>query len=199
MVATTTPKEVTKHMRELCRRIGAVVEPKFIQVRTREDAVLGDCFNDVQRQIAQFGGTSVHGWQLWEWPGILVEAEFHGVWQSPTGELVDVSLKGESEQVVLFVPDPCMKYDGNRVDNVRHAIGKSPRIRTFIQNQNRFFKLLKAAHGNAIGEVALRGELADLWEHQQQLGRELVASEEAHRAWPIFAAGHPYLPRRAPA
>ncbi len=195
MVATTTPKGVTKYMRALCARLGATAEPAFLPVCTRKDSVLGDCFNDVNRQIAEFGGDAVHGWQLWEWPGILVEAEFHGVWRSPSGELLDVSLKGEGEEVVLFVPDPCRRFNGSRIDNVRHATGKSPHIRTFIQNQNRFFKLYKATHGDVIGEVVLHGELAELWEEQQILGEELAMSDEARAAWPRFVAGHPYLPR----
>ncbi|OWG13090.1 hypothetical protein KDK82_5597 [Delftia sp. K82] len=195
MAATTTPKEVTKYIRELCTRIGATSEPMFLPVHTRKDSILGDCFNDVNRQIAEFGGDAVHGWQLWEWPGIMVEAEFHGIWRSPNGELLDISLKGEGEETVLFVPDPSRKFNGSRVDNVRHAIGKNPKIRTFIQNQNRFFKLYKAMHGDVVGEVILRNELAELWEQQQLLGRELAMSAEARAAWTRFVARHPYLPR----
>ena len=196
MVATTTPKSITRHLRDLCARLKVTAEPTFVPVRSRADAALGDCFNDVKRQVEEFGGELFHGWLLWEWPGILVEAEFHGMWRSPTGDLTDVSLRGEGEEVVLFVPDVSRRFEGSRKDNVRHVTGKDPRIRTFVQNQNRFFKLFQAAHGNVTGEVVLEDELADLLYNQRMLGEALATSVEAQRAWVAFSKDHPYLPQR---
>jgi len=54
------------------------------------DKSLDDCFPIVAEQVAAEGGQQVFGWALWELPGVFIEAEFHSVWQSPAGELVDI-------------------------------------------------------------------------------------------------------------
>lgn len=179
MVATTTPNGVNKHIRELCRRLDVDSDPRFLPVLARDDSGLGDCFNDVKRHVVEHGGSLVHGWMLWEWPGVLVEAEFHGVWRSPSGELIDVTKKGDGETEILFVPDEVRIYEGSRIDNVRHAVGKNPKIQTFIQTQNRFYKLFSERHGNLVGEVELDDELAEMAYRNALLAEELATSSEA--------------------
>jgi hypothetical protein len=194
MIGTTTPKAITRSIRELCSRLRTVDEPAFLRVEPRPDSQIGDCFNDVKRHVHEHGGSLVHGWLLWEWPGIMVEAEFHGVWRSPDGALLDVSKKPEAERVVLFAADTVRNFTGSRVNNVRHAVGKNPKIKTLIQDQNRFYKLFQQQHGDATGNVELGDELAELHYQRQVLAQELAQSSEARSAWARFRDGHPYLP-----
>jgi hypothetical protein len=62
------------------------------------------------------------GWQLWEWPNVLIEAEFHAVWHAPDGRLIDVTPKTDNEEKILFVADKQRVYCGISVDNVRVAL-----------------------------------------------------------------------------
>jgi hypothetical protein len=57
----------------------------------------------------------VLGWCIWEWPGILLNAEFHACWLSPEGEIIDITPKPDGEKTVLFLPDPALKFEGERI------------------------------------------------------------------------------------
>ncbi len=174
MVATTTPATINRYVTELCKRLRTQEPPRFVKVEPRADSGFADCFNDVARHVQEFGGRIVHGWQLWEWPRVLIEAEFHGVWESPDGCLIDVQKKPENEREILFVPDTRLKFEGKRIDNVRHAIGKDPLIATYIQEQNLFFKLFRLRYGDTVGQVTLDAELAQILYQQRNLQKELV-------------------------
>lgn len=182
MIATTTPSGINKHVRALRDRVASPFEPVFIQVETRPDARSAECFEATAKHVAEFGGTSVVGWQVWEWPGILIEGEFHAVWKSPDGELLDVSRKDEGEQQILFIPDPRLSYAGETIDSIRIPIGKNPKIKHLISIKERFYRLFKEFHGNATGMIVLKGELADLHTLSERLGSELAISREARRA-----------------
>lgn len=178
MTATTTPARITTHIHKLCRRLGLGWKPQFVPVLERNDSGFRDCFNDVQRHIAENGGSIVYGWLLWEWPGILVEAEFHAVWQSPEGELLDVSEKPCGETTVLFIKDPTRVFSGRRVDNVRLAVGKDPRISELISGHEHFNHLLQQRHGDEVGEIHLDEELSLLAQALAVLANQLNAEAE---------------------
>lgn len=174
MTMTTTPQSINRHVLALCARLGATEPPIYVDVQPRSDSGFADCFNDVVRHVEESGGTRLHGWQIWEWPGVLVEAEFHAVWQKPDGSLADVQSKPDGETRILFVPQANLEFNGVRRDNVRHAIGKDPLIQMFIQTQNRFFKLFQQRYGNPVGEVHLDSELSQIMHEQQLRTGELI-------------------------
>jgi hypothetical protein len=182
VIATTTPSGINKHVRTLRDRIASPFEPVFLQVKTRADARSAECFEATANHVAELGGSSVVGWQVWEWPGILIEGEFHAVWKSPDGELLDVSRKDEGEQRILFIPDPRIVYHGEAIDSIRIPIGKDPKIKQLISTKERFYRLFKEVHGNATGMIVLTGDLADLHTLSERLGSELAVSREALRA-----------------
>jgi hypothetical protein len=187
MFSTTTPRGITADVRQLCKHIGFESQPIFIQVQTRHDAESGECFAATTKQVSEFGGSCVYGWLIWEWPGILIEAEFHAVWKKPDGELIDVARKDERESVVLFLPDPRKEFHGERIDNARLPIGKNPDIKKLIAGKELFHKLFQQKHGNATGAVVLRGELAALHEYLSRLGHQLSVSREARRGQSLFS------------
>lgn len=68
------------------------------------------------------------GWLIWIMPGVMmIEAEFHSVWVSPTGEMIDITPKAQGENKILFLPDKKLKYKGFQINNMRLNI--SPKIR----------------------------------------------------------------------
>ena len=146
----TTPKEIGDAVKRLRSAFGLGMEPTWVHVQSRADAGDRDCYKDVERQIAEFGGEIVYGWQVWEWPRIIIEGEFHAVWRSPEGSLIDVSLKPDGEDRIVFVPDVTRRYEGRQRDNIRLALWTHPLV-------HRFMEACAAIHHeldeNRIGEI----------------------------------------------
>lgn len=115
-ISATAPKSVNKNVLSLLKKIGIDGTPTHVQLRAEPDAVQKYCFPNVQRKIKRSGGHLVHGWSISESP-ILIEAEFHGVWRSETGELIDVTPNNEA--AIMFILDQARVYDGQQIDNVR--------------------------------------------------------------------------------
>ncbi len=83
-----------------------------------------DCFPNVARKVQSCGGAVVYGWTLREWPMVLIEAEFHAVWETPDQNMVDITPSlmfpvPDEDSRILFMIDATRKYDGRQVNNVR--------------------------------------------------------------------------------
>lgn len=106
----TVPKRITPELLSFCATISRET-PVFIRSTPAADAEPAWCFDNVMRTIARAGGERVFGWAIWHIPGLYFEAEHHGVWRSPEGELVDVSPQLGNATQILFLPDPGAVYD----------------------------------------------------------------------------------------
>lgn len=160
-VKTTTPPEITRAVRRLIETVVPGGEAVYLSVQPEADAVVNECFPNVEAKIARAGGRMLCGWQLWEWPHVLVEAEFHAAWVSPEGEMVDITPKPQGETLVLFVPDERRCYDGVAIDNVRMPLRDDQLIRHFIRASE------------AIVRVMNRGERATQYGYVSVPAREI--------------------------
>lgn len=106
--------------------------PVYVPVEEVSGEPLNDCFNVVARKLAKGGGSILHGWVLWEWPGMFVEGEHHAVWVRPDGKLVDVVRRPHGERRVLFLPEPERVFNGLRTNPVRHAIRARALVRRVV-------------------------------------------------------------------
>jgi len=177
------PPSISADVRRLCRKLGDVGDPLFIPVQPRGDSQINDCFVDVERQVAERGGSIQHGWLVWLHPGILIEAEFHAVWQMPNGNLIDVSAKTDREKRVLFVLDRTRRFTGERLLTIYHPIGRDPRIREFIDVSSRFQKAVARKYRGRFGEdIVLDSDIAPLLRRKMELQEALLSSREARRA-----------------
>ena len=79
-----------------------------------------------------------------EWPKVLIEAEFHSVWESPEGKLIGVSHYEGDETGCVFVLDDGRPYREGRVDNVRLALSDDALVLEFIDGQRRAFEVVEA-------------------------------------------------------
>jgi hypothetical protein len=179
----STPSRITADIRRLCRKIGGLGEPFFVDVSPRADSVLDDCFMDVRRQVDEQGGSIQHGWTIWEWPGIAAEGEFHAVWRKPDGCFLDVAKKKDREQRILFAPDLARVFAGSRIDTVRMAIGRDPLIKEWIRANDELQRVIgHKMKGVPIGEeVFLEGTDYDIYERAQLLGLDLMQTRAARR------------------
>jgi hypothetical protein len=179
----TTPKRITTNVLHLCKKIGNVDKPAFIDVRSRSDSQPSNCFVDVDLQVLNFGGSAQHGWLIWEFPGILIEGEFHAVWRQTDNSMLDVSIKPDGETQVLFAPDPVRMFDNRRVPNIRMAIGNEPRIKQLIKISEEIDRLEDIqCQKTSFGEAPIDEDLWKLYCRKQEIGEDLKNSRAYRRA-----------------
>ncbi len=114
----------------------------YIDVKPDTDAKLSECIYNVKNKIKIDGGKEVLGWEIWK-TNILIEAQFHSVWQSLDGKLEDITPR-ENEvkaEQILFFPDKELNFDGYQIDNIRLNITENRLVDDFLQLAETLFKL----------------------------------------------------------
>ena len=132
---TTTPEKITGQVTSFCERILRGAKPVHVPVRSRFASQPNECFYNVRDAVDSEGGNAVYGWTIWIWPGVLIEAEHHAVWEQANGALIDVTPKDDGEKRVLFLRDDRNLFDFEKVrrrDNIRHALSSGSVVRNFI-------------------------------------------------------------------
>lgn len=181
-VYTTTPPEITRAIRRLAEKVAFGNQAVYLTVQPEADAIVNECFPNVEAKVVRSGGRMLCGWQLWEWPHVLVEAEFHAVWVSPEGEMVDITPKPQGEARILFVPDQRRRYDGFVVDNVRMPLRDDQLIRDFIQVSEAKTKVMnRGERATQYGYVSVPAhEIEPLLAAQGFLGQSLMTGLRDH-------------------
>lgn len=156
------PKLIKPYVVSFCRSVVRDPAPRFVPVRARVGAEVMDCFGTVPEQVQEHGGTMVVGWAIWEWPDVLIEAEYHGIWLSATGEEIDVTPKEPPVKRVLFLPDPKRPYEGYQRDSVRKALCRDKDVFRLIELNKLIHTELNRGHlKHQHGAVAVRPEYGD--------------------------------------
>ena len=145
---------------------------------------MNDCFMDVRNQVDEFGGDVQHGWTIWTWTGIFAEGEFHAVWRSPQGELVDVSSKKHGEPAIMFAADHSRVFRERRVPNIRFAISSDPRVKQLFDLHDRFQRLVGILMKDLPfgAEIVIEGEPLEVQMQIGHLQHSLMGSRDARRA-----------------
>lgn len=183
-VKTTTPPEITRAVRRLSETVVPGAELVYVPVRPEAGAVVNECFPNVQAKIAHADGHMLCGWQLWEWPHVLVEAEFHAVWVTPEGDMVDITPKPEGEARILFVPDERRRYEGVVVDNVRMPLRDDQLIRHFIEVSEAIVRVMnRGERASQYGHISIPAhEIDPLLQARDFLGQSLASELRDHAA-----------------
>lgn len=181
-VKTTTPPEISRAVRRLIETVTPGGKAVYLTVQPGANAVVNECFPNVEAQVARAGGRMLCGWQLWEWPHVLIEAEFHAVWRSPDGEMVDVTPKPHGEDRILFVPDERRRYEGIAIDNVRMPLRDDELIRHFIRASEAVVQVLnRGERAFQYGQVSVPAhEIELLLQIQGFLGQCLASGLRDH-------------------
>ena len=129
---TRAPRAVSDSIRNLVESIVPGGQPTFVEIVPRAGGTVNECFATVADQVAEAGGRIQHGWALWEWPGVLVEAEFHAVWVAPDNSLLCVTPRLDGERRILFLSEPNRVFSGELVDNVRLPLSGNPKVTEWI-------------------------------------------------------------------
>lgn len=150
----TVPTEIPTRLHELLTT-AAMGSPVFVEVRPRPDSEINDCTEDVRKQVAEHGGSSVTGWIIWEWVGAFLYSEFHMVWESPDNTLVDVTAKEDGERQILFVPDSSIRYNNRRIAGAYLALVEDPLLHRYIRVREVYQRIFDQTYGaDFLGDIA---------------------------------------------
>ena len=133
------PLEFDVGVKRLCSEIAPESRPQIVRCEPHQDGEVSECFPNVQKYIATNGGELVHGWAIWDWCGEMMEGEFHAVWKSPNGDLIDITPRILPLKWIMFIPDPKTVFEGFQVNNKRVALTDNPLIHRVITNANALF------------------------------------------------------------
>ncbi|SKB00171.1 hypothetical protein SAMN02745166_03084 [Prosthecobacter debontii] len=126
----------------------------------------GDCFPTIEARVSSHGGQAVIGWAIWERAKVLIEAEFHSVWQSPDGVLHDIVPRTEPIPRILFLRDPHRRYQGRQVNNIRKPLAHDKDVKEFVRIFDTAHRLWNE------GELAEYHGQVDLMKHPKILAIE---------------------------
>lgn len=101
----TTPPAITDPVKDFASKLGSEA-PRFVLVVNDPLGLYGWCSDGVLEKMKNAGGAIRFGWNIWEWPRVLLTGEFHAVWDDPAGELIDITPKPHGETRIVFVADP---------------------------------------------------------------------------------------------
>ncbi|WP_417803896.1 hypothetical protein [Thalassospira lucentensis] len=138
-ISETTPSEISEYHRSFCRTFSDT-PPVFVPVIEDTHGLYGWCCDGVSEKIKSDEGEHAFGWTIWEWPNVLLTAEFHDVWKSPDGVLYDITPKPNGEQQILFVHDATFHQDFNFDHRPRNK-----RVRTYTSQSTDEIVLEKIA------------------------------------------------------
>lgn len=162
------PKTADKTMLEiiaLFQKVAAGQKAVYLEIEPVEEAIVNECYGNVDKVIQKSGGSIQYGWQIWETvPDVMAEAEFHAVWKDTNGNLHDVTPK-EMPGItrILFLPDPARSYSGRQINNIRIALKDDPLVHSFITNAESYFEVTNRGElADYHGEIVLTPEMKDL-------------------------------------
>jgi len=170
-----TPKALTEDVHELCKTVSPTTLPSYVSVVPESYAVENECYGNVAEKIRRDGGSLRYGWQIWERKRLFIEAEFHAVWVSPEGTMLDITPKDIPTTRILFLPDPTRRFEGKRIDNIRRTLVDDPLLveylRLFTEHQQAVSKLGGQGY---FGPVTIKGADYERFKRVQALEVQLA-------------------------
>lgn len=164
-----TPDKIDNNVKKLVSIVCPTSAPIYVTVVPESYARARFCFPAVQEKIKRDGGEQVIGWQIWN-TGYLIEAEFHAIWKSSSGALVDITPKQIPVEKILFLPDSNMQYNGVQVDNIRLNISNNRLVDDLIEVSKIIYRQLnKGDLAHQHGLIRLRGKDAEMYDVLSQI------------------------------
>jgi len=170
------PDRIDDQILEFCARLCPDSEPQFVHVKPDARAKLLDCHPNVAAKVKRDGGRHVFGWQISVAPHIFLEAQFHSVWKSPAGRLVDITMEEAGHSRILFLEDPYRSYNGERLANERFPLGPPDMVSRFLELADRSHVILQdlIAAGFRAGDPVFRSRLTPLQQELASIRHELI-------------------------
>ncbi|MDT8903599.1 hypothetical protein [Anaeroselena agilis] len=166
-ITTHTPQRITPDILKLCAKLSPSTSPQYIKVRVFSHCQPNECFNNVKRHIIRHGGCIQHGWAIWLWPKVMLDAEFHAVWLDNMGNYLDISPHFPVTNKILFLPDNNRVFEGRRIDNVRRALKNDPIVLELIKICEEMVKIQVNNVVPLMGKSMIMGDEVDRYKYLQ--------------------------------
>ena len=150
------PTSQRDHLPEIlafCRQLDSTRPPLWVPVRPipGSSGAGAHDLTALKSHVATHGGRIQYGWILWEYPGWYLEAEFHPLWSSAQGELIETSPAAAAAGLprLLFLPDNTRAFGADDIANRFHALSTSPDVLSVVQHAEFLAKLQAETHTEA--------------------------------------------------
>jgi len=172
-----TPRQLDRIVEKFCKQINYSAKPQYIGVIPWEKSKINDCVNNVKEYLKNNEGSSVIGWAIWLHPHCMIEAEFHILYKSLNGQLIDITPHKNNIDKILFMEDQSIKYNDCQINNIRKNISKSKLIDSVIANWNEIFVIQNEGKNKyKHGEIIIEGEKAERMMYLEYLNQQLLAN-----------------------
>lgn len=150
--------KIASFILNFCKEISDI-NPVIVPLRPLTGKPLNECVNIVPEHIREYGGKECLGWCIHIWKKVLIEAEFHCVWENPSGELIDLTPKKDKGDFIIFIPTPNIKYDGRQVNNIRKSLSIDKDIQRYINLWDEYFRYTNQGDlEDQYGEITIEEE-----------------------------------------
>jgi len=167
------PEEIDGLVELFCPKIVSSQRSVFVPVLPESYSLPNHCFPNVEEKSRKDGGSIEYGWQIWMWPKVFIEAEFHAVWKSPEESLIDITPKVPPYEKTLFLSDKKKEYRGQQIDNIRKNISNNQLVDLYINVFECIFLIKNAGSRSTQNEVALSGGELELFRFLSEAGLTL--------------------------
>lgn len=168
------PKDLdSTWLKKILARLNSPSNPEFIDCVPCEHALANECYPNVEAKIKKDGGSTIYGWQVWQTEN-LIEAEFHAIWKSEDGQIIDITPSPFNVERILFVRDLNAKYLGRQVDNIRINTSGNALVDDLIKVCEAKFKLENKGERAEQYNISLTGKELDDWQFLEQM-REYIS------------------------
>ncbi len=152
-----------EQVEELIKLLPETNTPKIIPLHEELSSDVNFCFQNVKKQVNNFGGAQIFGWKIWK-HSFMIEAEFHSIWRNTSNELIDITPQADNSKQILFVTDNKTKYDGKQIDNIRLRTIDNKLADDYIELAKVKYSLLnKDERAKQNGLVQLEGKEAKVY------------------------------------
>jgi len=155
----SVPTATDENIIGLLKKIGSTEEPRYVTCEPIQGSPINECFPLVEDKIKTEGGRRILGWQIWKGQ-LLIEAEFHAVWENIDGKYIDITPKSLPFSEILFIPDHTAIYDGKQVGNIRINITGNSLVDEFISIHEATFRIENKGDRALQYELHLKGKEA---------------------------------------
>ncbi len=164
------PPKDDERVLSFCEIICPGEKPCHVAVIPDKDSVMLRCFQNVAAKVARDGGSLILGWDISWMPKIYLEAQFHAVWESPSGGFFDVTPPAVPPQLappqsrILFLIDRRRTYNGQIVPPHRLALGDKTLVERYLVLSDCTSEVLASLQlaGFPPGHPVYRSRLADV-------------------------------------
>ncbi len=142
-----TPQRLTDEIIHLCNNNG-ICDLSYIPREPKDDCEEGDCFKNVKKYVAGYGGTALVGWGITSRRNLYLDCEAHAVWQNPDKQIIDITPNSEDCSQTLFSYQKDM--EAKRTPSRFIPYTQSPLVKEYIELRNEFERIRCTAVGDTM-------------------------------------------------